>query len=325
MGLLNKLKNAFFEEEYVEVDENEEVATKVEPKKEIKKEEKVKAEEIKNRTKVEEELDEEIEEINEIIPEIKEEKEEPIISDRELVNKNNKIEYFNDSDFVSNDYYREERKVDRQAYGGAYSKATYTQPVTDKKAYNKPYGASSDKGFQPTPIISPIYGVLDKNYHKDEVIDKKDRPSSYVSKKNVDLDSIRQKAYGMNSLNDLPDYEDIVSSNDIEEDIKEEPLLKDMVEEKKPVVDTVSIADAEQYFEDLGLEYNVDYKDAGYEKAVGRRTAIHDYDDEKTQEIIINNNIDKEDPVVEDNEEDSELLENNLFDLVDSMYNGDED
>ena len=326
MGLLDKLKNAFFEEEYVEVDDNEEVAKKVEPKKEIKKEEKVKAEEIKNRTKIEEDIDEELEEINEIIPEIKEEVEEPIISDRELVNKNNKIEYFNDSDFVSNDYYREEKKPAAQAYGGAYTKATYTQPTDNKKAYNKPYGASSDKGFQPTPIISPIYGVLDKNYHKDEVIDKKDRPSSYVSKKNVDLDSIRQKAYGMNSLNDLPDYEDIVSGKEIEDDFKEEPLLTDMVEEKKPVVDTVSIADAEQYFEDLGLEYNVDYKDAGYEKAVGRRTAIHEYDDDKTQEIIINNNIEKEEPVVEDNEDDdSELLENNLFDLVDSMYNGDED
>jgi len=327
MGLLDKLKNAFFEEEYVEVDDNEEVAKKVESKKEVKKEEKIKTEEIKNRTKLEEDIDEEIEEINEIIPEIKEEvKEEPVISDRELVNKNNKIEYFNDSDFVSNDYYREEKKPASQAYGGAYSKVTYTQTTSDKKAYNRPYGASNDKGFQPTPIISPIYGVLDKNYHKDEVIDKKDRPSSYVSKKNVDLDSIRQKAYGMSSLNDLPDYDDIVSEKEVEEDInyKEEPLLKDMVEEKKPVVDTVSIEDAEQYFEDLGLEYNVDYKDAGYEKATGRRTAIHDYDDDKTQEIIINNNIDKEDSPVED-EEDSELLENNLFDLVDSMYNGDEE
>ena len=37
MGLLEKLKNTFFEEEFVEVDEDEEVAKKVE-----KKEEKIK-------------------------------------------------------------------------------------------------------------------------------------------------------------------------------------------------------------------------------------------------------------------------------------------
>ena len=36
--------------------------------------------------------------------------------------------------------------------------------------------------------------------------------------------------------------------------------------------------------------------------------------------------LDKDyEPVVEDNEENSDLLENNLFDLVDSMYNGDEE
>lgn len=320
MGLFDKLKNAFFEEEYVEVDEPEEVAKKVEPKKEVKRE----AEEIKVRTRVEEPRTE-IDEINDMIPtideEIVEEKEEPIISDRELVTKNNKIEYFNDSDFVTNDYYKEEKVEYKKPYGGDY-KTNYNILSSDKKVYNKPYSASSDRGFQPTPIISPIYGVLDKNYRKEEVIDKKDRPSSYVSKKHADLDSVREKAYGFNSMNDLPSYEEIMNEPVVEE--KEEPLLNDMVEENKPVVDQVSIADAEQYFEDLGLEYNVDYKDGVYEKANGRRTSIHDYDEnDKTQEIIINNNIDKERK--EDTEDESELLENNLFDIVDSMYNGDDE
>ena len=322
MGLFEKLKNAFFEEEYVEVDEQEEVARKVEPKKEVKK---VETEEIRNKTKVEEDVEKEIEEINEIIPDIKEEIEEPIISDRELVNKSSKIEYFNDSDFVSGNYYKEEREEPKKAYGGE-PKKVYTVN-TDKNAYNKPYGAN-DKGFQPTPIISPIYGVLDKNYRKEEVIDKKDKPSSYVSKKNADLDSIREKAYGFNRFSDLSnDYEEETEEKlPFEEDFKDDSLLDDIVPENKPVVDKVSIADAEQYFEDLGLEYNVDYKDGVYEKANGRRTAIHDYDEnDKTQEIIINNNIDKVDSKEESNEEESGLLEDNLFDLVDSMYSGDDE
>jgi hypothetical protein len=34
----------------------------------------------------------------------------------------------------------------------------------------------------------------------------------------------------------------------------------------KPGIDKVTIGDAEEYFEDLGLEYNIDYKDLAKEK-----------------------------------------------------------
>ncbi len=319
MGLFEKLKNTFFEEEYVEVDEET-------PKKEEKKEKNkvvdmgaVDTEEVRNRTKVEAiEEDDEIEELNTLA----EEAETSTISDRELVNKNNKIEYFNDDDFVTNDYYKEEKVEPKKIYGGEYTNTTLYNTSNDKKIYNKPYGASSDRGFQPTPIISPIYGVLDKNYHKDEVIDKKDRPSSYVSRKNADLDSVREKAYGFSNMNDLPSYDEIVNDTSLEE--VKDGLLDD-VTDNKPVVDKVSIADAEQYFEDLGLEYNVDYKDAGFEKANGRRTAIHEYDeDDKTQEIILNDSLNKEEKV-ESEPEESNLLEDNLFDLVDSIYEDGDD
>ena len=318
MGLFEKLKNTFFEEEYVEVDEE---TPKKEEKKEINKIDvsNVDTNEVRNRTKVEDiPEEEEIEELNTLA----EEAETTTISDRELVNKNSKIEYFNDDDFVTKDYYKEEKVEPKKIYGGEYTNVTLYNTNNDKKIYNKPYSASSDRGFQPTPIISPIYGVLDKNYHKDEVIDKKDRPSSYVSKKNADLDSVREKAYGFSNMNDLPSYDEIV--NDKFEDTKD-GLLDDVIEENnKPVVDKVSIADAEQYFEDLGLEYNVDYKDAVYEKANGRRTAIHEYEDDKTQEIILNDSLNKEEKV-ESEPEESNLLEDNLFDLVDSMYEDGDD
>jgi len=323
MGLFEKLKNTFFEEEYVEVDEKEEA-----PKKEEKKEKNrvvdmnsIDTDEVRNRTKVEEV--EEIDELDELNNLAEEAETATTISDRELVNKNNKIEYFNDDDFVTKDYYKEEKVEPKKIYGGEYTNTTLYNANNDKKIYNKPYGASNDKGFQPTPIISPIYGVLDKNYHKDEVIDKKDRPSSYVSKKNADLDSVRQKAYGFSNMNELPSYDEIMNDTEVEE--TKDGLLDDIVEESnKPVVDKVSIADAEQYFEDLGLEYNVDYKDAVYEKANGRRTAIHEYDDEKTQEIILNDSLTKEEKV-ESEPEESNLLEDNLFDLVDSMYEDGDD
>ena len=66
-----------------------------------------------------------------------------------------------------------------------------------RKDYKKPEETKEVKKFKPSPIISPVYGILDKNYKKEDVVDKKDRKitSSYASKK-VDLDTVRRKAFG---------------------------------------------------------------------------------------------------------------------------------
>ena len=52
-----------------------------------------------------------------------------------------------------------------------------------------------EKMFKPTPIISPVYGILDKNYHKEDIVERKDttplRPKSGPT-----IDTIRNKAYG---------------------------------------------------------------------------------------------------------------------------------
>lgn len=53
------------------------------------------------------------------------------------------------------------------------------------------------KVFKPTPIISPVYGVLDKNYHKEDIRQKNNSSSSaYYNHKDVSIDEIRKKAYG---------------------------------------------------------------------------------------------------------------------------------
>lgn len=48
------------------------------------------------------------------------------------------------------------------------------------------------KHFSPTPIISPVYGVLDKNYKKDDIVNK----AEPAKKKDITLDDVRNKAYG---------------------------------------------------------------------------------------------------------------------------------
>ena len=104
--------------------------------------------------------------------------------------------------------------------------------------------------------------------------------------------------------------EDIVQDeyDDIEPENNDD-LLVDMTEtDSLPSVNKVTIADAEEYFEDLGLEYNVDYKDSRYEKATGRRSSK-----------VVKEEV-KEEIDVADEAEDETDLEDNLFDLIDSMY-----
>lgn len=51
------------------------------------------------------------------------------------------------------------------------------------------------KVFKPSPIISPVYGILDKNYRKED-IQSKERPRSIYDTASINLDAVRQKAYG---------------------------------------------------------------------------------------------------------------------------------
>ncbi len=75
----------------------------------------------------------------------------------------------------------------------------------------------------------------------------------------------------------------------------------------------VTVGDAEEYFQDLGLEYNIDYKDASKERATGRR---------------VKEELPEEEPLPhlerETREERHESIkvsdDDNLFDLIDSMY-----
>ncbi len=52
------------------------------------------------------------------------------------------------------------------------------------------------KVFKASPIISPIYGVMDKNYKKEDIQVKPRVEISKTKQKNIDLDVVRKKAYG---------------------------------------------------------------------------------------------------------------------------------
>jgi len=325
MGLLEKLKNTFFEEEYVEVDEVEThkkntkrevtpVARKIEP---VEKQEIQEPEETASTM-----------ELAKVTSELEIENQ----ADTELLKTEVEIPYFEDEDFVESSSYLEENE--KKVYGGSSSEIYENLDLDSNRHEGRPYeGTAEGKStFKPTPIISPIYGILDKNYRKEEVIDKKDRPSSYVSRKNVDLDFVRNKAFGgleedLKNLNFSSSKEEI---SNFEEN--ENGLLYDMAEtDGTPSVDKVTLADAEEYFEDLGLEYNIDYKDIRHEKITGRRSrasreetkediSLSQESEEENRVKINRNDMEPEEENEQDVQHEETKLEDNLFDLVDSMY-----
>ena len=92
--------------------------------------------------------------------------------------------------------------------------------------------------FKPTPIISPVYGVLDKNYSKEDITTK----TKEVEKTNtsITLDDVRKKAYGTLE-DDLETTMVNVNSNSIlfNDETKEDDLFDELIDidEEKEVKD----------------------------------------------------------------------------------------
>ena len=185
MGILDKLKNALFEEEIVEVEEKpKKPKTKTDFFKE-KKQDKPIAKKVvlpeKKETKVEE-LDETdyVDEDFEISPAQREELEERIKEEFDVSDEDFKVEedVFDEvppePEIVKVlDYEKEEvlpeikeepkyyqsKPVEKYPYGMSSNKSTYSE--YSGGAYEKKEARTH---FTPSPIISPIYGILDKNY-----------------------------------------------------------------------------------------------------------------------------------------------------------------
>lgn len=344
MKILDKLKNALFEEEYVEVEEKPK-------KKKITKKEEIK------RTKIKDVRDEEQKPIAKkiVLPEreevkitdhndyedlkvdvveenINKEKNFPIISDNEFVVEEPNIEI--EEDFQENDYdvKEENTHISREIYKEQkQEKKEYSKPIIEEKHQPKLYGMDQipipepeygtyekeDRTyFKPSPIISPIYGILDKNYKKEDVAPKREiRITSSYSKENIDLDEVRKKAYGLIEKKE----EKIEFETELEEDesnIMDQKLV-DLTENETPKIKKVTIEDAEEYFNDLGLEYNIDYKDSQKER-------IKSNEEKKASSEYIAPVVDKEEYEAklkqEQEDNDIEEDEDNLFDLIDSMY-----
>ena len=139
------------------------------------------------------------------------------------------------------------------------------------------------KSFKPSPVISPVYGILDTNYTKDDVIVKND--GSKRKEVTPNLDEVRKRAYGKKKEEKVEETEEIESLKKID-DI----LIEDQTEEIPKI------------------------KEVNDMPILDKKTPIGVYDDELPDEPYA-------DEIINDNEEEpTNNLETDLFNLIDSMY-----
>ena len=395
MGLFDKIKNALFEVEYVEVEDKPKKEKKFHSNDQEPEEEVLEDKPIAKKIVLPGKREEKIEKIQE--EELIDQDFESRPKDDVIVDNNSGstagFRFMDDSDFTVEEEPQIIEKLDEvevlpepeiieeapkpeinTSYSGVspiqnvepYNRTSISSTYKIKERESRPYGmdpnyrvsikeygsyeSKDEKSyFKPSPIISPIYGILDKNYRKEDVVPKKDiRITSSYSRTNINLDDVRNKAYG----NEKEEVK--VTPKDENEEKEEENLLVDLSDEKeKPEVKEITVGDAMEYFQDLGLEYNVDYVDASNKKLEKKKQDDLEEDieenlgsEDKTEELTEENEpeIIKEEPKKEEKEEIKEEKEtksvevidekkdidatlsddDNLFDLIDSMYKEDQ-
>ena len=296
MGLFGKIKNIFYDEEIVDVPE------------EPKSVEKPKIEEVKVEKKVEP-IKRETPVINTT----------PTYSEREIFTR----ETTNTFKFPMLD--EEEVKPVRSRVNALESARIEKKKEETEKARTDKYkdlfkentttNSKPDRVFKPSPVISPVYGVLDKNYTREEIIERHENITRTTNPKDMNYDAVRRKAYG--TLEDeLENTLSKLSEPEIHEKV-EKPVTK---EEEKSIEDllneiegnrNMSIGDIEEKIKDkMEEEEQESISDDEFLKEFMARTSKKEEETIKEEKATT-----KEEDVDAD-----KTLEQDLYNLIDSMY-----
>ena len=306
MGLMNKLKNILFEEEEVEI-------PIIDKKKKEKKEEPIYKEMPKKEVPPAVSPQKEIKTsfYDDLEPVIKEEKKledqnqelrsrSEKISERELFTSEKTFNFpdFDEEEFENIAPRRPQNILEKEK----------TLPKKEKVEYKRVEEKPKEEKvkFKPSPIISPVYGILDKNYTPDEITS---RPDSGLSRK-LDVDSVRKKAFGEKkepeketSKSKTPEISIEKTSDDL---ILEEKL------EKARTIDEL-LKDSSDDVIDLNLK-DEPSDNFEVEEAIDYSKELDMTPDASEEDAVISlEHLDKK-------EEPDDSLESDLFDLIDSMY-----
>ena len=212
-----------------------------------------------------------------------------VVSDREIVRTRSNNNFSFPMDIDMDEPILEEPVIQRPTYS---NQNVLQREVPREKKPVELYSKKEEpkpKKFKPTPVISPVYGVLDKNYTKDEVrvSDEKNYELQRPSRK-VDFETVRNKAFGSltddirnNLCENCELYQEvkITKAADLKlKQDKEEELLADIKED-------ISLGDAEDNYFDFGVDYEIPTREDA--KVSIKRTR-------ETEEIKIVNHNDEE-------------------------------
>lgn len=296
MGIFKKLKDILYDEEdYTEQikitpEMREEAAPQKEITKEIPKKEEIiqpKKEEVKvnnEPVKSERELfqsnqfpffDFDKEEFERNTAPAKVQREEPKIERRET--KPNVLEI------------ERTKKVERRIDYGRYEKTEITQTTERKK-------------FKPSPTISPVYGILNKDYEKDDI----------QQRSNVDVQTVRDKAFGDMYLMDEPKVTEEKTKPKTTYYEESDTVTISAPEKQEQKVKTIDELLEDTDIKQTSLDEDIvnELNTIEQELDIPRKTKV-EKDKEPTEEIKT--------PIAED------TLESDLFNLIDSMYDSSED
>lgn len=330
MGLFNKIKNVLFEEEEVE----EEVASTPEVK-------------INNRDNLFKS------------PEVEHNEYRPMPErNLEVKPKEPTFEKVEPNDFSERELFRSESTFkfpafDEDEFNTSMPKLKVDEPVKEKPANDFTFRKKEErrseysrldnfkvkeevkeekKRFKPSPVISPVYGILDKDYKVEDIKEAPKNVNNNVStSKDLDVESVRAKAFGKlennlersvrKSVVSKETYE--IKNDEPKEVFKEETKVKDKKEEVI-ITDEPILDDSHNLIEERAKTIDELLKDASDEVIDANVTdEIDDTDEITFDDDEINEVIDEEKPsknVLED-----DTLENDLYDLIDSMYDNTEE
>lgn len=291
MGLFGKIKNIFYDEEIVDVPE------------EPKSVEKPKIEEVKVEKKVEP-IKRETPVINTT----------PTYSEREIFTR----ETTNTFKFPMLD--EEEVKPVRTRVNALESARMEKKKEETEKARTDKYkdlfkentttSSKPDRIFKPSPVISPVYGVLDKNYTREEIIERQENITRTTNPKDMNYDAVRRKAYG--TLED--DLEVIIPSDDYEITEETDIVRQDLEPEEDNLID---------------LDYQPRFakKDDEVIDAEVVEEDNHEdlFEELETKEESSENNDMLNELKDETKSDTDELTDSDLFNLIDSMYDKKDD
>lgn len=349
MGLMDKFKNLFTDEEIIE--EDDDVVDTVEIK-EVKKEETINKLPTFMREKIEKE---------EKKPNLKVDFEEDDLKvkrdekDLELpkIEEKNTFKFpidLEDNDFVetrsrqSIHQRRQEVEIVKENEKPMERNSAVRQQKSEPKVADlykdkKVEKVDNKPKFRATPIISPIYGVLDKNYTPGDI--EQSTGNNYEEKrpsKSVDFDSVRKKAYG-NLTKDIKEnlmcenceyLKEAKECKKEKQKIKEREYSYEILEETENTYKDLTLDEATENYYDYGVEY--ERKPEPRKNVYKEEVKISNFEDEKPKKEIppvkssinllstlkksMGDNVEEPKPKKEENLE----LTDDLFNLIDSMY-----